>query len=94
MSNGNLHELSALFQGVAEAHHRAFIETDGSDKEWPLWYAEYLHPKLSRLLRARFTKSELVYLLVMADKEQNIDAPGADWKSYYSRFFIERYGLG
>ena len=35
-------QLEGLFREVGEAHHQAYIETDGADPEWPLWYAEYL----------------------------------------------------
>jgi hypothetical protein len=34
--------LAALFKQTGEAHHEAFLDTDGDDPEWPLWYAKYL----------------------------------------------------
>ena len=34
-------QLENLFHEVGEAHHQAYIETDGADPEWPLWYADY-----------------------------------------------------
>jgi hypothetical protein len=46
---------------------------------------------LGEVLSASFTKSELVYLFVLADKEQMLRAPGADWAGYYARFFAERF---
>ena len=39
-------QLEGLFHEVGEAHHRAYIETDGADPEWPLWYADYLQERL------------------------------------------------
>ncbi len=84
-------ELAELFQQTAEAHHQAYIATDGADPDWPLWYADYLHEKLGQKLNAGFTRSELVYLLVMVDRDLAADAPGANWPTYYSNFFIERY---
>jgi hypothetical protein len=30
-------QLEDLFHEVGEAHHQAYIETDGVDQEWPLW---------------------------------------------------------
>ncbi len=83
--------LESLFQEVGAAHHQAYIETDGVDPEWPLWYAEYLQEKLGPLLDATFTKSELVYLLIQVANEQPLRAPGANWKRYYTRFFIGLY---
>lgn len=86
-----LNELIQLFQEVGSAHHQAFIDSAGADPEWPLWYAGYLHEHLCQLLESNFTKSELVYLIVMAAKEQATRAPGADWARYYAKFFLERY---
>ena len=84
-------KLEELLRKTGSEHHRAFIKTNGEDPEWPLWYADYLLDKLGKLLNAKFTKSELVYLLVMAEKERALMAPGADWPRYYTNFFIERY---
>ena len=84
-------QVEGLFRKAGGAHHQAFIKTNGEDPDWPLWYADYLLEKLRKLLNAKFTKSELVYLLVMAEKERALMAPGADWSKYYANFFIERY---
>ncbi len=86
-----LQDLIKLFEQTGKAHHKAFIETDGADDEWPLWYADYLKDKLSKKLGASFTKSELVYMLIVADRERASEAPGAPWPRYYANFFIDRY---
>ncbi len=83
--------LADLFRETGSAHHQAFIETDGADPEWPLWYADHTVEKLHELLNAEFTKSELVYLIVMAENERTLRAPGAPWPQYYARFFVDRY---
>lgn len=83
--------LEGLFREVGEAHHQAYIETDGADPEWPLWYAEYLQERLAPLLDASFTRSELVYLLLRVANEQPLNAPGANWARYYAKFFISLY---
>lgn len=84
-------QIADLFQETGQAHHQAYIETDGDDPDWPLWYANHMHETLGHLLNATFTKSELVYLLVLLDKEQRLHAPGASWPIYYGKFFVERY---
>ena len=84
-------QLEDLLRKTGSAHHKAFIKTNGEDPDWPLWYADYLLEKLGKLLNAKFTKSELVYLLVMVEKERGMMAPGSDWARYYTNFFIERY---
>ncbi len=81
--------LADLFRETGRVHHQAFIATAGHDPEWPLWYAEYLQDRLGRLLNRAFTKSELVYFLVMADKEQSVRAPGADWPEFYATLLLE-----
>ena len=85
-------QLEALFNEVITAHHQAFVEVDGADADWPIWYAEFLRDRLAELLGARFTKSELVYLLVGLDREVQRVAPGANWQTYYARVLLERYG--
>ncbi|HJW91594.1 MAG TPA: hypothetical protein VJ436_13205 [Anaerolineales bacterium] len=84
-------ELAKLFKETIEGHKQAFAETEGYDPDWPIWYAEQLHAPLSALLQAKFTRSELVYLLVRVEKERQLEAPGAEWTGYYARFFLERY---
>ena len=84
-------ELTTIFEKTGKAHHEAFVSTDGADPEWPSWYANHLHQELSKILNANFTKSELIYLLVLVEKEREMEAPGGDWLMYYANFFIERY---
>ena len=84
-------QLEELFHEASEAHHQAYIETDGADPEWPLWYADYLRDKLALLLDATFTKSELVYMLILVANEQPLTAPGANWARYYAKKFLSLY---
>ena len=39
-------QLAELFKQTGEAHHQAFLETDGEDPEWAIWYAGYLQDRL------------------------------------------------
>lgn len=84
-------QLVSLFEEAAEAHHAAYIATDGAHPDWPIWYAEYVHEKLAQLLNAKFTLSELVYVLVGLDKEIQQKAPGAKWPVYYAKSLMDRY---
>jgi hypothetical protein len=84
-------QLEELFRETGEAHHQAYIETDGFDPEWPLWYADHLRARIGPLLGVEFTQSELVYLLIWVANEQPLRAPAANWARYYARFFTERY---
>jgi hypothetical protein len=45
--NTGLHErLTELFIQTGQAHHQAFVDTSGSDPDWPIWYASYLREQL------------------------------------------------
>ena len=84
-------DLVDLFRETGRAHHAAFLDTDGADPEWPLWYAEYLQAPMADTLVAPFTKSELVYCVMDADFEQTARAPDSDWPEFYADQFVERY---
>jgi hypothetical protein len=81
-------ELANLLNETAEAHHKAFTPTEGEDPDWPIWYAAYLLEKMHQILKAKFTKSELIYLLVSADKKNGFIAPGAYWPRFYAKYFL------
>jgi hypothetical protein len=84
-------ELADLLNETAEAHHKAFAATDGVDDEWPIWYADYLVDKMRIMLDSKFTKSELIYILVSAEKQNGLVAPGAYWPRFYANFIVNRY---
>ncbi|MBV8081475.1 MAG: hypothetical protein JO347_07930 [Candidatus Eremiobacteraeota bacterium] len=85
-------KLAALLHQTSEDHHGAFKATDGVDPDWSIWYAGHLLENgFDTLLGASILKSDLIYLLVTADKEIATRAPGARWEDYYARFFIDRY---
>ncbi len=92
MDEERIEKMATLFVETGQAHHQAFIETDGADPDWPIWYANHLKAPLGEMLDATLTTSDLTYLLITAVREQEMDAPGANWSKYYARFFIERYG--
>lgn len=81
-------ELAALFQEAGHAHHEAFLATDGADPEWPLWYADYLYPKLANPFDGGLTKSLIVYLLMHADRAHQTTAPDMPWPNYYAECFL------
>jgi hypothetical protein len=80
-SSSRVQQLIDLLHQTAEDHHVAYAATDGVDPDWSIWYAGHLLE----------LKSDLIYLLVLADKLQNLEAPGSQWERYYSNFFLSRY---
>jgi hypothetical protein len=83
-------QLTALLREAGPAHHKAFSHTSGEDPDWPLWYAGYLHERLTKLLEVGLTKSELTCLLIEADRRHKQEAPHADWASYYADLFLQQ----
>ena len=84
--------IAALLHQTAEDHHVAYKETDGVDPDWSIWYAGHLLENgFEQMLEAKLLKSDLIYLLVLADKQQLSEAPGAYWETYYAAFFVKRY---
>ena len=88
----NEEELSALFMQTGQHHHQAYESADGVDPDWPLFYAGYLQGHLWDRLGRVPTRSELIHLLVSADKA--FQATGKEWKEwpgFYAKFFIENF---
>jgi hypothetical protein len=87
-----MQQLAGLLQQTAEDHHVAFKATDGVDPDWSIWYAErLLEQGIEQIIEAKLLKSDLIYLLVSADKQQNAEAPGGKWERYYANFLVSRY---
>lgn len=84
-------DVTALFIETGENHHKAFIESQGVDPEWPLWYSNYLHSRLGKLLNTEFTKSEIIYLLFMLDKKIAAEAVEENWTLYYAKYLVDNY---
>jgi hypothetical protein len=84
--------IAALLHQTGEDHLATHRETNGDDPDWPIWYADHLLENgFDTLLDAKLTKSELIYLLVLVDKQQRSAAPGVPWEQYYADFFVTRY---
>jgi hypothetical protein len=88
MDSGRIAE---LLQEVAETHHRVYRITDGDDPDWASWYAAWLIDlsELPTLLGRRPVRSELVYLLVLLDREYTERQSGEPWTEYYARRIAE-----
>lgn len=83
--------LAELFVETGQAHHRAFIETDGADPNWPLWYGEYLAPRLPELTGAELTQSAIVEFVREAESEHQARDPDAAWPAFYAKLFVDRF---
>jgi hypothetical protein len=77
-------ELADLFIEVGKHHHGAYIESDGVDPEWPVFYAAYLQTKLWDRLGVLLTRSELIHVMVGADLAIKSGEAGGDWATFYA----------
>ena len=84
----SLKQLAGLLAQTAEAHHRAYESTDGTDPEWANWYSGYLQTLLGNELGRTITRSEIVYLLIKAQKEHESAGSKEAWTIYYARLIL------
>ena len=70
-------DLAALISAAGHAHHAAYIESDGIDPDWAMYYAGYLEAHLGDRLGRQASRSELTYLLIKAQRQHDAlpDAP-------------------
>jgi hypothetical protein len=82
-----------LLHEAAETHHRVYRITDGADLDWASWYADWLigHSELAALLGTEPVRSELVYVLVLLDKEYNQRQIAEPWEQYYADRIAEHF---
>ena len=86
-------ELAELLQETGRHHHAAYASSNGVDPEWASWYAPYLQARLGERLGTLPTRSELIYLLVAAEKALQDRGAGAEpWADSYAAFILEHYG--
>jgi hypothetical protein len=83
-------QLAALFRETGSAHHQAFAATNGVDPDWPIWYADYLAPRLERVVGRAIETATLAADLRAVDAEHRHVAPGEPWSDYYARWFVLR----
>lgn len=77
-------ELAELITAAGHAHHRAYLDSDGVDPDWPMYYAGYLEAHLGDRLGRRASRSELTYLLVKAQREHDALDDGSPFAEYYA----------
>ncbi len=81
-------QLADLLKQTGKAHHAAYIETDGTDPEWASWYSGHLQTLLADGLGRPITRSEIVYLLVKAQKDHDASGSQDAWADYYATLIL------
>jgi hypothetical protein len=89
----DLENIARLLHEAAETHHVVYRISDGEDPDWASWYADWLTrlSELPRMLGRPPVRSELVYLLVLLDKEYTQHQPEEPWERYYARRLVEHF---
>jgi len=86
-----LESLEEAFAKVGPAHHKAYRHTNGEDPEWAIWYTDFLKAKLESILEKSLTRSELIYFLVLADKQHRATASNQPWPRFYAELMLSVY---
>ena len=81
-------QLADLLRRTGDAHHDAYEATGGTDPEWSIWYAGHLQTLLGDRLGLPITRSEIVYLLCKAQRDQAADGSDEPWTSYYADLIL------
>jgi len=82
-------ELHALLLETGHKHHEAYAESDGADPEWALWYAAYMQARIWDGLGRVLSRSDLVYLFKLGDREARASEDPAQWPVIYARLLRE-----
>ncbi len=93
MSYNGLTVLSVadLLRETGRAHKEAYKNVNGNDADWPLWFSEHLQKPMNGLFNMEFTRSQLIYCLMSAEKERHVAQPDSDWPRFYAEYFVTRY---
>ena len=83
-------EMTELLMKTGHAHHNAYLETDGVDPEWPLWYSKQLKESLPTLLGTKLTRSRIIYELIRL--EDTADISEEHWTKVYAEQLLKKYG--
>lgn len=86
--------IATVLEAAGTAHHEAFIDTNGDDPEWPLWYARHLQEPLGELLGASFTVSSLTRIVQQLAEEHTAQDPDGPWPEHYAGQLVERFLAG
>ena len=88
--------IAGLLHEAAETHHRVYRITDGADPDWASWYADWLIrlSELPQQLGRIPVRSELVYALVLLDKEVTAQQPDEPWEQYYAPRLADHFTAG
>ena len=77
-------QLAELLMKTGHHHHQAYIEADGVDPEWALWYSGYLQANLWDSAGVLPSRSRLIQLLLNAEADFNASGSTDPWPPAYA----------
>jgi hypothetical protein len=94
MNDDQATRVAALLHEAGETHHIVYRIVDGDDPDWASWYADWLInlSELPQILGTTPVRSELVWLLVLLDKEYTAANPEPTWPQWYAERIVEHFG--
>ncbi len=84
-------ELVELLVATGQTHHKAFIETDGVDPDWAVWYGDFLKKKFDELFDSNLESCEIAAELIDLDTEFNIKPRTKHWTEFYADELIGKH---
>jgi len=89
----DLERVAALLHEAAQTHHIVYRIVDGNDPDWASWYADWLInlSELPQLLGRKPVRSELVFMLVMLDREFNDKRSAEPWERFYAGRLLDKF---
>jgi hypothetical protein len=89
----DLTKIAAVLHQAEETHGIVYAIINGDHDDWASWYANWLIDlsELPRLLGVRPVPSELIYVLVLADKDYRAQQIAEPWKDVYAARIAEHF---
>lgn len=91
MSNSlTVEALSELIMKAGHSHHEAYMEAQGIDPDWAMWYSGFIQAGLFGKVEQIPPRSALVHMLVQADIDHpNMGGPDV-WAPVYAADMLPR----
>ena len=85
--------LAAIMEQAEHAHAAISQKTGGADAEWPLFYSWWLleWSELPEALGTTPPRSELIFELILADRDYRAGSQAAPWSEFYAARLVARW---
>ena len=81
-------QLAELLIQTGHHHHQAYLDSDGVDPEWALWYSGYLQAHMWDRAGTLPTRSQLIHLLLSGEAQLAGSGSDVPWPQFYARVIL------